>query len=248
MRWGGPDEVTLKPPEKRAGSNGPGPQPDAAEPERDTGTTLVADRVADPAPEPLVEAPTEAPEPRRSPENDPDEALRDAERSPSAVDPGPGPRSGPTREDGPPPESRRRLPWGRRPSPGTSRTDASVPSASPSSPVDAERPPMLGVPPWRTAGDGPTRGDADTARTAKPAEGSATRSSGRGSGREGCSRAGGRGGGWRGGVARRPLRPPGPRRRDRRSGTPCPTGRAGRPSSPATAGPRPGRRDPAPPR
>ena len=196
MRWGGPDEVTLKPPEKRAGSNRSGPQPDAAEPERDTGTTLVAERVADPAPEPVAEASTEAPEPRRSPENDPDEAPRDTERSPSAVDPGPGPRPGTTREDGPPPESRRRLPWGRRPSPGTSRADAAAPSASPSSPVDAERPPMLGVPPWRTAGDGPTRGDADTARTAKPAEGSATRFSGRGSaGTAGAGLAGAAAGG-----------------------------------------------------
>ena len=133
MRWGGPDEVTLKPPE-RAAAKRSGPEPDAAGPERDSGATLVADAPA----ESSTEARTEAPAPRRSPENDPGEAAPDVERSPSAADPGLGQRSETTREVGTPEgrpspsENRRRLLWGRRPSPGSSRDDAAAPTASPS--------------------------------------------------------------------------------------------------------------------
>src|ERR1700712_4124027 len=100
MRWGGPDEVTLKPPE-RAAAKRSGPEPDAAGPERESGATLVADTPAESAAEARSETPaearTEAPAPRRSPENDPAEAAPDVERSPDAAEPDPGQRSETTR-------------------------------------------------------------------------------------------------------------------------------------------------------
>ncbi len=177
MRWGGPDEVTLKPPEKRAAPKRSGPEPDAAEPEREAGATLVADppaEVAAPAPAaPAAEAPTEAPAPRRSPENEPDDAALEVGTPPSAGSSAPPAPPSPPRPATQPPapvEDRRRsagdgrrLPWGRRPTPGKPRDDAPAPDA-PSARVDAERPPMLGVPPWRTAGEVPA--PTDTSRPA----------------------------------------------------------------------------------